>query len=488
MFTEQWRSVVGAKYDLIVIGGGSAGMTAATIGARVGARVLLVDRQELGGDCLHYGCVPSKALIASARLAHRMRYAEHYGLKSSEVSPDIKEVMKRIWDIKAKIGSQESPEAFRSIGSDVLFGGARFLDSHTIEVGGEQRVLGSHFIICTGSEAVDPPVPGLSETGSINHVSLFHLEHLPGRLLVIGGGPIGCEMGQSLSRLGSRVTIVQSAPRILHREDEEISELLRTIFEEEGISVLTSATPTSVQKRNGTKNVTVRQNGKSTELECDEILVAVGRKPNLEALNLSAAGVETDERGIKVNASMQTTQKHIYSAGDCSGGPQFTHWAEYEARVAARNILFRGKSKRSTRLVPSVTFTDPEVGSVGLTVKEALEGERGAVHTHRVGFEKVDRAVCEGEPRGLIKVIAGKRDKILGVHLAGKGAGEALTEWVLAMDNGIGISRIGSSIHAYPTISRVNRRLADARFLDHGIPRGIIRLFGRYKSRSEGRR
>jgi pyruvate/2-oxoglutarate dehydrogenase complex dihydrolipoamide dehydrogenase (E3) component len=471
------------KYDLIVIGGGSAGMTAATIGTRVGARVLLVDREKLGGDCLHYGCVPSKALIASARLAHRMSHAQHYGLKPTEVSLDIKDVMKRIWDIKAEIGSHESPEAFRVMGADVMFGGARFVDSHTIEVGGKKRVQGSRFIICTGSEAVDPPVSGLSETGSINHVSLFHLDRLPGRLVVIGGGPIGCEMGQALSRLGSKVTIVQNSPRILHREDEEISQFLKNSFEEEGITVMTSAVPILVQKRNGSKSVSVKQNGGSKELECDEILVAVGRKPTIDALNLPAAGVETDNRGIKVNSALQTTRKHIYAAGDCSGGPQFTHWAEYEARIASRNTLFKGKSKCSIRLVPSVTFTDPEVASVGLTMEEAREREKGAVHTHRVGFEKVDRAVCEGEPKGLIKVVTGKRDKILGVHIVGMEAGEALTEWVLSMDNGIGISRIGSSIHVYPTIGRINRRLADARFLDHGIPREILRLVGRYRPR-----
>ena len=472
-------------FDLVVIGGGSAGMTAATIGARLGARVLLVDREQLGGDCLHYGCVPSKALVASARLAHRMRKAEHYGLKPTIVSLDIKDVMRRIWDIKAEIASHESPDAFRALGVDVLFGGARFLDSHTIEVGGEKQVQGRHIMICTGSEAVNPPIPGLSEAGSINHVSLFHLSQLPSRLVVVGGGPIGCEMGQALSRLGSKVVIVQRASHLLHREDEEISAVLKSIFEEDGIEVLTAATPTLVRKKNGSKCVTIQQDGRDVELECDEILVAVGRQPTLEALDLAAAGVETDKRGIKVSATLQTTQKHIYAAGDCSGGPQFTHWAEYEARIAVRNCLFKGKKKRSMRIVPRVTFTDPEVASVGLTRQEARQRYGAGVHSHWVGFGSVDRAVCEGESAGFIKAITGKRDKILGVHLVGLEAGEALSEWVLALDNGLGMGNVGGSIHVYPTIGRINRRLADARFLDHGISRGIIRLTGRFTPRSQ---
>lgn len=467
------------NYDLIVIGGGSAGITATTMAARLGARVLLVDRERLGGDCLHYGCVPSKALIASARLAHRMRRAADYGMATPDVQVDIEAVMRRIQNIKDTIGAHESPDVFRQMGSDVKFGGARFVDPQTLEVGGE-RLTGEKILIATGSHAVNPPIPGIEEVGTINHISVFHLKELPRRLIVVGGGPIGCEIAQSLSRLGSEVKIVQRGPRLLHREDPEIAQMLHEAFRREGIELLLEAEPECIREEDGIKKIDIRQKDQSLQLECDAIFIAIGRKPSIEALDLDKAGVAVNPRGIIVDDTLQTSQRHIFAVGDCNGGPQFTHWAEHEARIATRNALFRGRSKRSMNLIPWVTFTDPEVARVGLTLEEARK-EYGEAHEYQLPMSKVDRAVCEGEPHGQIKVVVGKKEKILGVHIIGLNAGEALAEWVLAMEHGISLPQIGNAIHVYPTLGRVNRRVADMHFLENGVASWMIRLFGQFK-------
>lgn len=474
-------------YDLIVIGGGSAGLTATTMAARLGANVLLVDRESLGGDCLHYGCVPSKALIASARMAHRMRHADKYGLVPVYAQVDLSQVMARIDRIRDEIGDYESPETFQRMGADVAFGGARFVDEHTLEVGGSDRVTGDRILIATGSHAAILDVPGLTEANYIDHVGLFHLKELPQRLAVIGGGPIGSEMGQALSRLGSQVTIIQRAPRLLPREDPEISDVLRAVFEDEGIDVLLGANPVRVTRIGGHKDIEIAREGGTSSISCDEILVAVGREPTIGELNLPAAAIEINAKGIVVNDALETSQPHVYAVGDCAGGPQFTHWAEYEARIATRNALFRGRSKRSSQLVPWVTFCDPEVARVGMTLEEAVRSfpDKG-IHEHRFPYHHLDRAICESEPEGMIKVVVDKKERVLGAHIIGMEAGEALAEWVLAMEQRLPLSRIGSAIHTYPTLGRINRRVADEGFLAHGVAQWTTRLFGRFKPTSSG--
>ena len=456
------------SYDLVVIGGGSGGLTSAIMGARVGARVLLVDRERLGGDCLHFGCVPSKALIASARMAHRMRHAADYGIRPVDVSVDFPAVMERIRRIQAEIGAGESPEALSRHGVEVAFGGARFLDEHAIQIGADRRVSAKHTVIATGSHAHAPKIEGLEEAGYINNVSLFGLTELPERVVVLGGGPIGCEMGQALRRLGAEVTIVQRASQLLPREEPEVAAFIRDRFEREGIRILLSTNPVRIEPD---KTVVLQDE----MLSCAEILVAVGRRSTLEGLGLEAAGVATNERGIVVNGALQTSQAHIYAVGDCNGGPQFTHWAEQEARIATRNALFKGRDKRSMERIPWVTFTDPEVARVGLTLAEAKDA-----HVHEVKMSVVDRAVCEGDSEGFIRVVVDSRDRILGVHIVGLDAGEALTEWVLAMDHGITLEEIGRSIHVYPTLARANRRVADRRFLEHGVSAWTTKLFGNF--------
>jgi pyruvate/2-oxoglutarate dehydrogenase complex dihydrolipoamide dehydrogenase (E3) component len=473
-------------YDLIVVGGGSAGLTSVTMAARLGARALLVDRESLGGDCLHYGCVPSKSLIASARTAHTVRNAEAFGLESVEAKINFPRVMDRIDRIRDEIGSHETPDAIRKLGVDVALGGARFIDEFTLEIGDADRVTGDKILIATGSHAVAPDILGLAEAGFIDHVDLFGLREQPARLAVIGGGAIGTEMGQALSRLGSDVTIIQRAARLLPREDPEISAVLQDALVAEGVKLLLSATPVAVSRDGSEKVVAVEQDGHTHSIRCDEILVAVGRKPVVDALNVSAAGIKTNKKGIVVDDRLRTNKPHIFAVGDCNGGPQFTHWAEYEARIATRNALYRGSSKRSLRTLPWVTFTDPEVARVGLTLDEACsrDGNDG-IHEHVFPYARLDRAVCEGNTNGMIKVVVDKSDRILGAHIIGLGAGEALTEWVLAMEHRIPLSKIGSAIHVYPTLSRINRRVADEAFLAHGVANLTNRLFARFRSKAD---
>lgn len=469
-------------YDLVVIGGGSAGLTSVTMAARLGARVLLVDRESLGGDCLHYGCVPSKSLIASARMAHRMRNAEKYAIRSVEPEIDFARVMDRVNRIKEEIGKHDSPDAIRKLGVDVALGGASFIDESAIEIDGSYSVTADRFLIATGSHAAAPDVPGLGETGFINHVDLFGLRKLPGRLAVIGGGPIGVEMGQALSRLGSQVTIIQRASRLLKNEDPEVSEVLRSSFVDEGIELLLSANPVNAVQGDGHKELEIEQDGISKTISCDEILVAVGRKPIIDALNLAAVDVRVNSKGIVVDDSLRTNKPHIFAVGDCNGGPQFTHWAEYEARIATRNALYRGSSKRSMQTLPWVTFTDPEVARVGMTLEEARDtGNYSGVHEHRFPYSRLDRAICESDTTGMIKVVVDKSDKVLGAHIIGPGAGEALTEWVPAIENRLTLGKIGKSIHVYPTLGRINRRVADEAFLAHGVSKWTNRLFARFR-------
>ena len=478
-------------YDLVVIGGGSAGLTAVSMAARLGARSLLVDHESLGGDCLHYGCVPSKSLIASARMAHRMRHAEKFGLGSVNQEIDLARVMGRVDGIREQIGSHETPDAIRKLGVEVALGGASFIDEFAIEIDQSYSVTGERTVIATGSHAVAPDIPGLVETGFIDHVDLFGLQKLPGRLVVIGGGPIGTEMGQALSRLGSKVTIIQRGSRLLPREDPDISAVLQKAFTEEGICLMLSANPIRVGRGDGDKEIEIEQHGKTHTICCDEILVAVGRKPNIDALHLSAAGIRAITRGIVVDDSLRTSKPRIFAVGDCNGGPQFTHWAEYEARIATRNALYRGTSKRSMQTLPWVTFTDPEVARVGMTLDEANSaGNHSQIHEHRFPYSQLDRAVCESDTSGMIKVVVDKSDKVLGAHIIGPGAGEALTEWVLAIENRLPVSRIGKAIHVYPTLSRINRRVADQAFLAHGVSEWTNRLFARFRpdSRAQNHR
>ena len=466
-------------FDLAVIGGGSAGLTSALMGARLGARVLLVDREALGGDCLHYGCVPSKSLIASARQAHRMRHASRYGLSDVEPTVDIVRVLDRVRAVQAEIGAHETPEALSEQGVEVQLGGARFLDPHTLQVGGQLDCTADKIVIATGARAFHPTIDGLSDVGFLDHERVFSIRQLPRRLAVIGAGPIGCELGQALSRLGSEVTIIDRDARILPREPVEIADHLAKALRSEGLNFHLGSNPVSVEKRGSDKLIAMQSQTGDLELACDELLVAIGRRATVDGLGLETAGISFTPKGIEVNEYLETSQPHVYAVGDCNGGPQFTHFAELEARVATRNALFRGRDKRSMKIIPRVTFTDPEVAGVGMTVEQATEVDEQA-RAHVVPMGKVDRAVCEGEPEGFLSIVVDRKDRILGAHAVAMGAGEMLAEIVLAMENGISLVELGNAVHAYPTLTRASRRAADERFFAEGVGTWTKRLFGTF--------
>lgn len=470
-------------YDLVVIGGGSGGLTAATIAGRVGAQVLLVDKQYLGGDCLHYGCVPSKALIRCANVAHTVRDAGRFGVKlHGNSTVDFSDVMQYVREAIDVVGNSDSEEVLRSRGVDVVFGGARFLSPTRIQVG-DRQLEASRSIISVGSRAVAPPIPGLRKAGFIDHVGLFQLNEQPRRLVVIGGGPIGVEMGQAMARLGSEVTILERSDRLLRNDDEELARLLAAYLEEE-LTLLVGASVTEVRRLAHGKTVVFEEDGEQKTIDCDEILVATGRKPNLEELGLAEAGVDFNSKGIIVNDRLRTTAPNIWACGDCTGSYQFTHFAEAQARVATRNALFAGNEKFKEKDVPWTTFSDPEVAHVGMTEAQA-RAEHDPIRVYRFPYAELDRAVCDGMTKGLGKIVCDLNGNILGASLLGSHAGEAITEIVIAMKASIPLHKLAQFIHVYPTLGRIIRRLGDQRFLEEGVGRWTRKIFGRYRGEKQ---
>jgi pyruvate/2-oxoglutarate dehydrogenase complex dihydrolipoamide dehydrogenase (E3) component len=464
-------------YDLAVIGGGSAGLTVATIAGQVGARVILADRESLGGDCLHYGCVPSKALIHCANVADQAQRMDRFGVFAKDVTVDFKKVMSHVHGSIEHVGRGDSVEAMEARGVEVLFGDTRFLSPTKLLVG-DKEIESARTIIATGSSPAAPPIPGLEEAGYLNNVSLFSLEELPSRLVVIGGGPIGVEMGQALGRLGADVTIVQSGPRVLMNDDSELAQMIGDHLGGE-LDLLLNTNVISVSVSGQNKKVKVESGGKQSEIECDEILVAVGRRPNIHELDLEKAGVESNRRGIVVNEALRTTAPNIWAAGDCAGSYQFTHFAEAQARVAARNALFWGSSRFGETAIPWTTFTSPELAHVGLTEEAALE-QGLKIKVYRYSYDELDRAVCEGATTGMAKLVCSPNGKILGASILGKGSGEAISEIVVAMKANLTIQKLAQFIHVYPTMNRIVRRLGDVRFYEQGVGMLTRKLLGRF--------
>jgi pyruvate/2-oxoglutarate dehydrogenase complex dihydrolipoamide dehydrogenase (E3) component len=458
------------KYNVVVIGGGTAGLVTAAATAGLGGRVALVERAKMGGDCLNYGCVPSKALIASARAVHTIRRAEDFGLRKIEPEFEFREVFERMRARRARIEPHDSVERFESLGVDVFRGQARFLSPHEVEVDGV-RLRAAKFVIAAGSRAGVPAIPGLQDVPYFTNETIFdQLNEKPASLLVIGGGPIGCELAQVFQRLGVAVTILQSAPQILHREDDDVSSFVAERLRAEGIRILLETKWHSVEKKDCTvrARVTARPAGETQaremELAAGQVLVAAGRVPNVEGLNLEAAGVKYTRRGIAVNDALQTSQPHIYAAGDIAGSYQFTHLADHHARVVVRNILmpwWAGRARVDISALPWSTYVDPEVAHVGLSEKEARR--RGiACDVYTQPMSGVDRAIVSETDAGFAKVLTAKgTDKILGVTIVSEHAGDLLHEFVLAMKHGIGLGKIAATIHAYPTYAEIARKLGD---------------------------
>ncbi|MGH8905595.1 MAG: dihydrolipoyl dehydrogenase family protein [Egibacteraceae bacterium] len=437
----------GYDYDLAVIGGGSGGLTAAKVGRFFAKRVALIDRDRLGGDCLHYGCVPSKALIKASRVAHEAATAERWGLRLPGIDVSLAAVNARVRHAIAQVGQLDSAEELAEIGVDVLLGGASFIDDHTLRVG-DGRITAKYVLIATGSRPAVPPIPGLTEAGYLTNEDVFDLTDLPRRLAVIGGGPIGVELAQAFRRLGSAVTVMQRGPHLIPRDDADMIALLEQQFAAEGIDVRLGAVVQGVRVEGAEKIVEV---GDGEPVRADALLVAVGRSPNVKTLDLDRAGVETTPRGITINELLQTSQPHIYAVGDVVGGPQFTHYAGYQAAHAVRNLSVPIKAKFAPGHLPWVTFTDPEIAHVGLTEQQALDAGR-TCNVVRFPYTHNERAVTDQDPTGLMKFLIDDR-RLIGCHIAGANAGELINELTLAMNHNLTVDAIIGSIHAYPTYS-----------------------------------
>ncbi len=445
------------RYDLVVIGAGSAGLTAASFASHVGARVLLVEREQVGGDCTWTGCVPSKALLHVARVAHEMRHAGDLGLASREPRVDLAGVMRWVKTVVARVYALESPEKLAEEGIEVAQGSARFLDPHTIEVGG-RSVAGEHFVIATGAEPAIPPIPGLAQTPHLTYRTVFDLATLPARLLVLGGGVIGIEMAQAFLRLGARVTVLEALERIIAPLDPEASAALARYLEMEGLEVRTGANVERVS-RGVAGTISVRAGGQ--DLEGDALLVAVGRRPRLDGLNLKQARVEcgADPPRIHVDGRLRTSQAHIFAAGDVTGGAQFTHYAGWQGFQAARSALLPGGSAGTRATVPSVVFTDPEVGQVGITEAEA-RAQQEPLEVHRWPMERTDRAQTQGATDGFLKLVVKPDGSLLGATAVAGVAGELINELELVREAGFKLPAVASSIHAYPTYGFAIQQLA----------------------------
>jgi pyruvate/2-oxoglutarate dehydrogenase complex dihydrolipoamide dehydrogenase (E3) component len=465
-------------YNVVVIGAGTAGLVTAAATAGLGGRVALVERHRMGGDCLNTGCVPSKALISSARLAQQIRRAADWGLEPMDPRFDFARVFDRMRERRAKIAPHDSEERFESLGVDVFRGHARFLSPREVEVEG-RRLTAKNFVVATGTRPAVPPIPGLSEVPFFTNETVFdELREKPERLVVLGGGPVGCELGQVFARLGVRVTIVQRPPQILEREDADAAGLLARTLEQEGVTVLVGAQARRISRSGDALRVEVEiGDSRRRTLDADAILVAAGRVPNTDGLGLDAARVAHGEKGITVNAHLQSSQPNIYAAGDIAGGYRFTHVASAHARVVARNILFPWwKTKWDDSVVPWCTYTSPEIARVGLNEAQARESGM-EFDVWRQPLEKVDRAVVESEEAGFAKVLTRKgSDRILGATVVAEGAGDLIHELVLAMKAGVGLKEISSTIHAYPTFAEVSRQLADE-YQKSRLTPGIRRLF-----------
>jgi pyruvate/2-oxoglutarate dehydrogenase complex dihydrolipoamide dehydrogenase (E3) component len=452
------------RYNLVVIGAGTAGLVTAAGAAGLGAKVALIERQFLGGDCLNVGCVPSKGIIRASRAAYDVRTAEQFGVRcGKDISVDFGKAMERMRRIRAGISVHDSAERFsKELGVDVFFGAGRFIGPDSIAVEGKSLRF-RKAAICAGARAATPPFPGIEETGYLTNENVFWLTELPKRLVVIGGGPIGCELAQTFVRLGSEVSILDNIGRVLPREDVDAAEIVQEALIRDGVKFYFDAKTVGVKKRGADKIIGIEQQGKKIELAADEILVGVGRAPNVEGLGLETAGINYDPReGVKVNDRLQTTNPRVYAAGDICFPYKFTHTADALARIVIANALFMGRQTASALVIPWCTYTDPEVAHVGMYEKEA--NDRGIdVLTLTVQLSDVDRALLDGEAEGFARMhLKRGTDKIIGATIVARHAGEMINEISLAMTAGLGLSAINKTIHPYPTQAEAIKKLADA--------------------------
>ncbi len=478
------------RYNIVVIGAGTAGLITAVIAASLGAKVALIERHLMGGDCLNVGCVPSKGVIRAARAWADVRQASEFGLHiPAGVKYDFGAAMARMRKLRARISHNDSAHRYTKLGVDVFIGSGRFTGSGTIQVEGQagNRILSfARAAICTGARAAAPPTPGLEETGYLTNETIFSLTELPSRLAVIGAGPIGCEMAQSFARFGSRVQLFERMGHILPREDADAAEIVQAQMKKDGVEFLFNSMVTRVERRGAEKVIHYDLQGMTNELVVDDILVGIGRAPNVDGLGLELVGVEYDQRtGVKVDIGLQTTNPVIYAAGDICSPFKFTHTADAMAQIVIQNALFPhpfglGRASTDSLIIPWATFTEPEIAHVGLYEKDAKD-KGMEVETYTFALDEVDRAILDGEDDGFARIHIQKgTDKIVGATIVAAHAGEMINEFSVLMKAGLGAKIIAGTIHPYPTQAEVNKKVVNLWRKTHftqGTKNLLLKLF-----------
>jgi pyruvate/2-oxoglutarate dehydrogenase complex dihydrolipoamide dehydrogenase (E3) component len=444
--------------DLCVIGAGSAGLSIAAGASQMGAETVLIEKHKMGGDCLNYGCVPSKSILVAAKAAQAYRSAGRLGVRYDAPQVDFRAVHDHVHGVIAAIAPMDSVERFEGLGVTVIRADARFVGRREVEISDGTRIRARRFVVATGSRPMVPPIPGLDGVPYLTNETVFDLTERPSHLIVIGGGPIGCELGQAFRLLGAEVSIIEMTS-ILPKDDPELVEVVRTRLRADGIRLYEGAKVVAVERANGGVSVKIDRDGATESITGSAVLVSAGRAPTVEGLGLDAAGIAYDKRGIRVDRRLRTTNKYVYAAGDANGGPQFTHIAGYHAGVVIKNALFRLPAKVDLRAMPWVTYTVPELAHVGMT-EEAARAAHGAVRILRWPFAENDRAQAEREIDGQIKAVTTRRGKILGASIVGAHAGELIHPWVLAISQGLKIGAIAQMIAPYPTLGEVSKRAA----------------------------
>ena len=457
-----WKNPTPAsRYNLVVIGGGTAGLVSAVGAAGLGAKVALIEKHFMGGDCLNVGCVPSKAILRAARAVASVRDAAEFGVTvPSGMTVDFAKVMERMRRLRADISPHDSAQRFSDLGVDIFLGAGKFSGTDTVEVGG-QTLRFAKAVIATGARAAAPPIPGLKDVPYLTNETLFSLTELPKRFGIIGAGPIGCEMAQSFARFGSEVFLVETEHGILPREDRDASEIVRASLERDGVKLLCCGKDLKLGKDPAGVRLQVDSHGKGYNVLVDQLLVAVGRAPNIEGLGLETVGVAFDKKGVKVNDRLQTTHPRIYACGDICSPYQFTHAADFMARIVIQNALFKGRAKVSSLIIPWATYTSPEIAHVGLYEKDAKD--KGIeIDTFTQDLSQVDRAILDSETEGLVRVHVRKgTDEILGATVVAAHAGDLIGELTLAIKGRLGLKTIGGTIHPYPTQAEAIRKTGD---------------------------
>ena len=469
-------------YDIAIIGGGAAGLTVTAGAAQLGARTLLVEKEPvLGGDCLHYGCVPSKTLIKTAHIYHQIQQAAKYGLPTADIGPvNFSDISGRIQAVIDTIQVHDSVERFCGLGAQVEFGTPEFRDEHSVKLNGK-TISSKQWVIATGSSPAPPRLEALNKIDFLTNKEIFSLEELPEAMIVLGGGPIATEMAQAFNRLGTRVQVVQRSNQILSREDKDMADTVMAAMQEEGVEFYLNSTLVDARQTGSSKEVIIEdKNGNRTTLQAGSVLLAQGRSPNLEGLGLDHIGLEYTPRGIVVDNRMRTNHKHIYGAGDITGTFQFTHAAGYEGGIVVSNAVFRLPRKANYTWMPWCTYTDPELASIGMNEKTA----RQAGMDYQVWSEPFsgnDRALAEGSPVGKIKMILSEKEKPIGVQIAGPRAGDLIGEWVASLAGGVKLSTLAGSVHPYPTLAEINKRVVgnylSPKIFSERIKKGLILFF-----------